>query len=178
MIFVLLGKSGSGKDTSFNYIINNFKIKPLISTTTRPKRITEINKKDYYFITKNKFLEMKLNNRFIETRSYNISENETWYYGLCFSEIPNSGNSIVILENNGLSKLKEKYKNIKTIYLWSDNREERAIKRGSFNKTEWDRRFIEDNKDFNNKEYDFIIENKNIIDTEVKISKILSSFCI
>ena len=59
-IFCLMGKSSSGKDTIFKEINEDkdLDLKPIISYTTRPKRINETNGVEYFFINKddlNKF---------------------------------------------------------------------------------------------------------------------------
>lgn len=51
----LTGPSGSGKTTILNKLLESGKFTPLISTTTRPKRIGEIEGKDYNFVDKELF---------------------------------------------------------------------------------------------------------------------------
>ena len=53
-IFCLMGKSSSGKDTIFSKIKNDkdLNLKPVVSYTTRPKRINETQGVEYFFINK------------------------------------------------------------------------------------------------------------------------------
>ena len=54
------------------------------------------------------------NGQFIETRSYNVVGNETWYYGMSEKEVTSrleKGHIIMILDLQGLLELKEYYSN-------------------------------------------------------------------
>jgi len=70
---VIVGPSAVGKDTMINRFIKKYPdvIKKLPSYTTRPKREGEIEGKDYYFITKEKFLKMKNEGLFFGIQEYN-----------------------------------------------------------------------------------------------------------
>ena len=66
-LIVLSAPSGCGKTSLENLILKNRKdIKKSISYTTRPIRKGEANGKDYFFISKKKFEEMKKNGEFLE----------------------------------------------------------------------------------------------------------------
>ena len=54
-IFCLMGKSSSGKDTIFKELNEDkeLNLKPIVSYTTRPKRINESDGVEYFFIDKN-----------------------------------------------------------------------------------------------------------------------------
>lgn len=74
IIFVVSGPSGSGKTTLIKKILQKKifggnLIRP-VSFTTRPRRDAEIDKKDYFFITKKKFFEKIRNKEFLETTKY------------------------------------------------------------------------------------------------------------
>ena len=66
-LFVISGPSGAGKSTITKKIIS-LKDNLFLSTsvTTRKPRIGEIDGKDYYFYTKEKFIENIEKNNFIE----------------------------------------------------------------------------------------------------------------
>ena len=67
-IFCLMGKSSSGKDTIFKEINNDkdLNLKPIISYTTRPKRINETNGVEYFFINKDELNKFEEENKVIE----------------------------------------------------------------------------------------------------------------
>ncbi len=70
-IFCIVGKSGSGKDTIYNKIINQYKTKliPVIPFTTRPKRADEKNGVNYFFVSKAQMNDYAKNNKIIEKAS-------------------------------------------------------------------------------------------------------------
>jgi guanylate kinase len=81
LIIVVTGPSGAGKTSLLKYLPpEEFYIS--VSHTTRPPRKDEINGKDYYFINKEKFLEMIKNGEFLEW-----VEVFGTYYGTAKSEI-------------------------------------------------------------------------------------------
>lgn len=81
-IFCLLGKSSCGKDTIFKRIVENKSIGviPVVPYTTRPIRVNELDGREYYFITIDKFDEFLREGKVIERRVYN-TVNGKWYYG-------------------------------------------------------------------------------------------------
>lgn len=66
---VLSGPSGSGKSTLLKQVLEFYgpdKIKTTISYTTRPPRGREKDSKDYYYVSKERFLELVEQNFFME----------------------------------------------------------------------------------------------------------------
>ena len=113
-IICLMGKSASGKDFIMNNLIKEYGFKRVISHTTRPIRNGETNGKEYYFTSKEEFLGMAFNETFIETREYNISNEEIWHYGLSKHEIDLTDDNkyVLILDFNGLKALERYLKDI------------------------------------------------------------------
>ena len=67
-IIIISSPSGAGKTTICKYLIKKLNNVDLsVSYTTRNKRNNEINGKDYFFISKEKFKILKNKNFFIET---------------------------------------------------------------------------------------------------------------
>ena len=67
MMFVLSSPSGAGKTTLTKKLAeNNINFKISISYTTRKPRPNEINGKDYYFVSREKFEDLLKNNNFFE----------------------------------------------------------------------------------------------------------------
>tara|TARA_B100000287_G_scaffold370131_1_gene367420 strand:+ start:328 stop:951 length:624 start_codon:yes stop_codon:yes gene_type:complete len=67
LMLVLSSPSGAGKTTICKEILKKIKeLKLSISYTTRPKRKSEVDGRDYFFISEKKFKELKTNNFFIE----------------------------------------------------------------------------------------------------------------
>ena len=75
MIFYLLGKSGSGKDTILKELLKdeNLSLNPITLYTTRPIRPGEEEGREYYFITDEEAMELEQSDRLIEMRTYNTA---------------------------------------------------------------------------------------------------------
>lgn len=157
MITILCGKSGSGKDTLLG-MLKDFGFKPLISTTSRPMRDGECEGREYYFVSKSMFLERLENGKMLEYRKYNTlvgGVEDTWYYGLERRELDDKGVYVVILDLQGAEACQKAYPGQTfTVYVETNDKKRRewAEKRGSFDKTEWDRRFEDDERVFSDTE--------------------------
>jgi guanylate kinase len=157
-ITILVGQSASGKDAILRKLVSDYDYQSFISCTTRPIRENEIDGRDYWFIDKWAFESMIDNNRMVEYRTYNTlvkGVQDTWFYGLSKSEIDrmyDNQSYVVVLDLQGVKSLidyvgKDK---CEVIYINcpSEIRKERAMKRGSFDLTEWNRRSEADEIDF------------------------------
>lgn len=83
-LIVLSAPSGAGKTTIVRYLLENFKnLSFSISATSRQKREGEIEGKDYYFLSKEKFRDKINNNEFLEWEEV-YKDN---FYGTLLSEI-------------------------------------------------------------------------------------------
>ena len=157
-IIVITGKSSSGKNTVMDELVENYGLVNLVSHTTRPIRPNEENGKDYYFTTKEQFMDIKNKNQFIETREYEVKDSngndDIWHYGLSKMEynICNVFNKVVIVDMKGFYELAEYIgrDNCFMLYLYCDDniRKERMISRGGMSPEEIDRRFKADEEDF------------------------------
>lgn len=99
-MIVIIGASASGKTEISRILEQKYGYKKLITSTTRPMRVGEINHVDYHFLPKETFLEGIYNNDFIEHTCYN--EN---YYGIHKNDI--NKNALVVVEPNGANTLIE-----------------------------------------------------------------------
>lgn len=124
-MLVLVGPSASGKSAIVKCLESKYGIKKFITCTTRPMRVGEVDKVDYYFMTKEDFNLRYNNNEFIETVFYNGN-----YYGTLKSEA--GINKVVILEPQGLKNFLESVDNIYSVFLHtnSDILKQRMINRG------------------------------------------------
>ena len=79
--FCLMGKSSLGKDTIFSKIKDDkdLNLKPVVSYTTRPKRINETQGVEYFFINKEDLDKFENENKVIEKRVYDTIHGK-WYY--------------------------------------------------------------------------------------------------
>lgn len=159
-IFCIMGKSSSGKDTIFKNLLKekNLNLKPVISYTTRPMRINEVDGREYYFINEEVLKKYERDDKVIEQRVYR-TVNGPWHYAtIDDGQIDLECNNymiIVTLEayNNLVNYFGQQY--IVPIYIEVEDglRLERAISREKEqlipNYEEVCRRFLADSIDFN-----------------------------
>lgn len=186
MTIILTGKSSVGKDKIKNILTKMFNYKPIVSHTTRPIRINEVNHKDYHFVTEAEFNDIM----FLETRSYDtIFEGITqkWFYGTSLKELDKKGAKVCIKDLEGAIKLKEHIKDSIIVYIEVPEaiRKQRAIERGSFCELEYNRRVKQDAKDFddnliekhceyfiyNYKDEEFLLQQIKDLDSFIKFQK-------
>lgn len=158
-IFCIMGKSSSGKDTIFKELKKdkNLNLKGIISYTTRPKRMTETNGVEYFFINEEKLKEYKHNNRIIECREYDTVDGKWYYCTMDDGQIDLSKqNYLIIITLEAYKNLKKKFgdNNIVPIYVTLDDglrlkrAVEREMKQAEPNYEEVCRRFLADSADF------------------------------
>lgn len=152
---ILCGKSASGKDTALNMMVANNIASPIVSYTTRPMRDGEVDGVNYHYVSKEAFLEMQDNGEMIESRAYDtLVDNipETWHYGVReFSSV--GGTYVIILDLQGIEDFRNHvgHDNCAIFYLDLNDeiRKSRCVNRGDYNEAEWNRRLIDDEKEFN-----------------------------
>lgn len=109
LLFVLSGPSGVGKGTVKSAIVENkvFPFEYSVSMTTRKPRPGEVNGKDYYFVTQERF-EQAINQG--ELLEYNQYVNN--FYGTPLAPVKkmlNEGKDVLLeIDVNGAQKVREK----------------------------------------------------------------------
>ncbi len=178
-LIIISSPSGAGKTTLCKLLIKKMKnINLSISYTSRSKRLNEIDGKDYYFVSKNKFMQLKNNNFFIET-----AKNFNNLYGSPFQNITKSKkrNQHILFDIDwkGARKIRRYYKkeNIIDFFILPPSKKElesRLIKRGRDNKKEIKLRLsyaINEMKHY--KEYKYVLINENVQKTVEDIKNII-----
>lgn len=125
-MIVLSGPSASGKTEVAKLLAKKYSIVKVITTTTRPMRVNEVNGRDYFFVSEEEFLKMEKNNRFVETTLYN-----GYYYGSTKDQI--ADNKCIVVDPIGLAKYIELgNERIITFFLESneETRHKRMLERG------------------------------------------------
>lgn len=81
MIFIILGKSSTGKDTIYKKLleVEELKLKTAVMYTTRPIRKSEENGVEYYFVNEGTLKRLQDEHKVIEHRSYNTVYG-IWHY--------------------------------------------------------------------------------------------------
>ena len=176
LLIVVSGPSGAGKDTIVNKVVENMKnIKVSVSMTTREPREKEVDGKDYYFVTKEKFEECIKNDKLLEYATVHNNQ----YYGTPKAKIEediNKGISVIlVIDIQGALKIKEKIKEALFIFIMPPSMEvlkERLIARKTETKDKILERFKTAYKEINEyKKYNYIVVNDKL---DVAIDKVES----
>ena len=137
-----------------------------LSFTTRPMRIGEKQGVEYDFIDEQAFRDLHRNDMLAEFTSYNVANGDTWYYGLTREELEKADYVLAIVNPEGVRQIKEIYGCRAHVILITANDKERIyryLERDSGNNVaECCRRFLADEKDFVELEYDYLVENAAI----------------
>jgi len=164
-IIVIVGFSGVGKDSVANFLHKNYGYNFIQSVTSRPMRGYESEGDPYKFVTGVQFEQMDREDKFVEYRAY-YTEFGVWYYGVLKSDVLDNEKYVVVLDYEGYSDFKKVYPDrVKSVWLYADDetRKERAIKRGSFDINEWNRRLADDKARFGDldlvNKFDVIVKN-------------------
>ncbi len=125
-MIVLAGASASGKTEAAKVLASKYGITKIVTTTTREKRTGEVNGVDYFFVSKEQFEKMIIEDRFVEYTLYNGQ-----MYGSTKDQI--ASNKCVVIDPAGLrSYINLHNDDIVTFYLEADEetRHRRMISRG------------------------------------------------
>lgn len=166
-IFVVLGKTCSGKTTLVDQLIEYYsgRLKKIVTYTTRLSRVGEKDGVDYHFITKQEFL---WNNKFICKEKYEVLPTGYQYYGVNKDDLETDKDVVIILTPSGFDEIKQIYGDrVFGIYIMSpiENRLKRYVNRENGTSLEEANRRIEaDEKAFFEFEFkadEIIINNEN-----------------
>lgn len=158
-IFIVMGKSATGKDTIFKELKETLKhqIKTVIGYTTRPIRDGELDGVAYYFVDKEKLLEYEKLGKIIEKRSYDTMHGIWEYFTVDDGQIDLLDYNYIMLGTlESYDQIKSYYGEDKVfpLYLEVDDgvRLERALKRERMQINpkykELCRRYLADEEDF------------------------------
>lgn len=178
-ILAIFGKSGSGKDTIKKWLGEKANVKIIIPHTTRPKRDSEMNMVDYYFVAKEAF---ERNRGYY----YTISEFNNWLYGNPLSDLDDIKINVGVFNIQDIKQMLacDKIEVFPLLIKAADNiRLLRCLKREEYpDCSEICRRFLADEKDFNDIDFTYdCYENSfgskeeflNIIEYDKKLSDFL-----
>ena len=157
-LFVIMGKSATGKDSIYHEIVKRCpQLREIITYTTRPMREGETYGKEYYFVTKEEMYEMRENGKIIECREYDTVLGPWFYFTADDGQLDfDKGDYILISTLEGYEKLQAAFGigSIVPVYIEVDDLErlERAVRRERSQVgpcvPELCRRFLADEEDF------------------------------
>ena len=164
-LFVLVGKSASGKSTILNDVLSKLDIPVLLSNTTRPPRDNEIDGVDYNFVDMHTFDTDYKNENILEYDVFRLdSLKQTWVYYTKKSDLllPQTS-QIKVVSPTGLAQLmsnKELKDNIVSIFIDCPDRlrQKRYLTR-CISPDNMNDRFKRDEKAFEHLFTDYIILN-------------------
>lgn len=178
-LFVISGSSGVGKGTVIKgFLEKNPDFKLSISYTTRAKRESEINGVNYFFVSKEEFLQGVTNDEFLEWAEF--SEN---YYGTkksfvqkCLSE---GKNLILEIETQGALQIKEKMPEAVLIFIAPPSYQDLEFRLR--NRQTESEEAIQKRLDFvkmeikNSQHYDYKIVNDELDDAIIELERIIKT---
>ena len=180
VLLVISSPSGTGKTTICKKLLEYDKsIHLSVSVTTRKKRKNEVEGVDYYFRTKNDFLNLKSKNAFIENAL--VFEN---FYGTLKSEVlehlENGVDVLIDIDWQGTRQITKTMKgNLIKIFLLPPSINElkkRLSRRNSDTIEEINFRMSKALKEIKHyDEYDYVLINNNLDNTFQQIVKILEA---
>ena len=159
-LFVLMGKSATGKDTIYKELLKDdrLNLKRVVIYTTRPIRDGEKDGVEYFFVTKKKLEELKNQDKIIEIRKYNTVHGIWSYFTVNDGQINLAkSNSLIIGTLESYEQIRNYFgkENVYPLYIEVEDglRLQRALDREKNQKfpkySEMCRRFLADEKDFN-----------------------------
>lgn len=97
-LYVLMGKSSTGKDTVYKELMAKTNLKAITMYTTRPMRDGETDGKEYFFVSEKESVQFENDNRIIEIRKYNTMYGIWKYFTLDDDQIKkDSDNKYLII---------------------------------------------------------------------------------
>lgn len=157
-LYVIMGKSSTGKDTVYRRIVEKTDVTTITMYTTRPMRAGEAQGREYFFIDEETLADLEKENKIIELRAYNTVHGIWKYLTVDDGQInPESEEKYLIIAT---LEAYEKYlayygkEVVVPIYIEVDDRTRihRALQREDAEQNpkykEMCRRFIADEEDF------------------------------
>ena len=158
-IFLLMGKSSSGKDTIYRELMRkkDMRLKKVVSYTTRPMREGETDGVQYLFKNEEEYRQLKEDNKIIEERAYNTKCGVWRYFTADDGQIDLSdGDYLIIGTLESYCYIRDYFgkENVVPVYIDTNARTrlERAMYREDKQENprydEMCRRFLADEEDF------------------------------
>ncbi len=177
MIVVISGPSGVGKGTVIEKMLKlDPKLTRVVTCTTRKPRQGEMDGKDYFFLTSEKFFEKVRNKELVEFAFVHGN-----YYGTPKEEIENgirNGKDVVLqIDVQGAKKIKSNYPDALLIFLLPPDMEvlkERLSGRGTETEEEKELRLKRAEEEIDERVfYDYIVVNDDLDETVKEILEII-----
>lgn len=155
-IIALFGKSGAGKDFIQKWMISNLpNMNGIISYTTRPPREGEVDGKDYHFVAPTQFAQDVLDGNMLEATEFN-----DWFYGTPISSLDKNKINVGVFNITGIECLLQDFRlDVLPVLIEASDyiRLQRCLNREDHpDCKEICRRFLTDEKDFENIDFEYV----------------------
>ncbi len=176
-LFTFSAPSGAGKTTIIKKILQEHpEFDFSISATTREKRSTEINGKDYFFLSENDFKEKIKNDEFLEWNKH-----FDYYYGtlkeFVFEKIDKGVSLILEVDVKGAVNIKRAYPDSVLIFISPPSIEElkiRLLNRKTESEEDFEKRIKRAEMELNyRKKFDYNVYNYNLEDAKNEVNEII-----
>lgn len=158
-IYIIVGKSATGKDTIYQRVASDLKdkLKEVVPYTTRPIRDKEKNGREYFFLTEAEYEQLKAEEKIIEERAYQTMHGTWRYFTVKDGQFDLSKDSCIMLGTLEMYLQIQAYfgaESVVPIYIEVETGErltralEREKKQHAPKYTEMCRRFLADEADF------------------------------
>lgn len=158
-LFLIIGKSSTGKDTIYNRLFKreDISLKRVVPYTTRPIRRGETEGVDYLFCDIKKMEEYRQQKKIIEIRKYPTVHGDWYYFTADDGQIAWEGEDLAMIGTlESYNKLKEYYKTNEIIPIYIEVEDgirlsralERERRQSQPRYEEMCRRFLADSEDY------------------------------
>lgn len=164
-MIILVGASASGKTATALELQKKYGLIKAVTTTTREKRVGEVDGIDYFFVSRKEFLKRNEEGLFVENTLYNNN-----FYGCGIDQI--ADDRIIVLDPNGVNAFKKLNDERVIIFLIESSqqtREKRMRSRGD-KEDKIKQRLENDIIDFDKRKIgktDFVVNTDNLSISEV-----------
>ena len=178
LLVVISGPSGVGKGTVRKALFNlpKHNLVYSVSMTTREKREGEIDGVDYYFVSKDEFIQRRKAGKFLETAEFVGN-----YYGTPLDKVNeqlDAGNEVVLeIEVEGAIQVKRKVPDCVMIFIVPPGKQalyDRLKRRGTESEEVIEERIAKANREFKLAHlYDYIVVNDEVNNAADRIMAII-----
>lgn len=179
MLYCIIGKSSTGKDTIFKRLLKNksLKLENVVSYTTRPIRAHETDGVEYHFVDEKTRDELDKEGRIIELRRYNTCYGPWDYFTVDDKSLELDKKDYLII---GTLESYEKIRNyygkglVRPIYIEVEDgvRLQRALNREKKQEhpkyNEMCRRFLTDDEDFSTEKLKAAEVDRTFVNNDIK----------
>lgn len=120
-LFVVSAPSGSGKTSIMRAVMGQER--EVVSFTTRAKRESEVDGKDYVFISKERFNELDALGEIVEKTQYPPNDPNGNYYGVLLDELQSKlkkGSAFIVVDAIGMEQIKAIHPKCVTIWIYTN----------------------------------------------------------